>query len=325
MSTKSQQKLSISSLAVLALAFITAVIISNQLLTGVKIDLTENNLYTLSDGTVRILENIEEPVNLYFYYSDQATAGIPSLRSYANRVREMLEEFEDIAGGNIILQVIDPLPFSEDEDRAAQFGLQGVQLGTTPDPVYLGLAGTDTVDNVEIISFFQPDKESFLEYDIARLVSGAAIRNPEPEHHFRRDPGRHHAAMDRPAEESPESHALCNRSVRHAWRQRARIRRSARGCRCGADGRHAAGHAADGPGLRPAAVVCRMGPRILRDGRGRGRTACIADKFRDEPAAGTAFRVSRRDHGSHERRRHRHRESQRHQPRDGRPFHGRGR
>jgi ABC-type uncharacterized transport system involved in gliding motility auxiliary subunit len=176
MSTKSQQQISISSLLFLLLAFVAAVIVSNQLFRGWRIDLTENNLYTLSDGTKRILENIDEPVNLYFYYSDQATAGIPSLRSYANRVRELLEEMDDVAGGNIDLRIIDPLPFSEDEDRAAQFGLQGVQLGTTPDPIYMGLAGTDSLDNVEIISFFQPDKEAFLEYDIAKLID--TLANP---------------------------------------------------------------------------------------------------------------------------------------------------
>ncbi len=177
MSTKSQQRISVSSLLFLALAFIAAVIISNQLLRGWRIDLTQNNLYTLSDGTIRILKNIDEPINLYFYFSDQATASIPTLRSYANRVREMLEEFEIVADGNINLKVIDPLPCSEDEDRAAQFGLQGVQLGTSPDTVYIGLAGTDSVDNVEIIPFFQPDKEAFLEYDIAKMVS--TLVNPE--------------------------------------------------------------------------------------------------------------------------------------------------
>ncbi len=176
MSTKSQSRLSISSLALLLLGFVAAVIISNQLFSGWRFDLTENKLYTLSDGTVRILESIDEPINLYFYYSDQATAGIPSLRSYANRVRELLEEMDDVAGGTINLRIIDPLPFSEDEDRAAQFGLQGVQLGPSPDPVYMGLAGTDSLDNVEIIPFFQPDKEAFLEYDIARLIS--TLANP---------------------------------------------------------------------------------------------------------------------------------------------------
>ena len=177
MSTKSQQRLSTSSLILIGVAFIIAVSISNQVFKGWRIDLTENNLYTLSDGTRNLLARIDEPINLYYYYSNEATEGMPGLRAYADRVREMLEEFEDAARGKIRLQIIDPLPFSEDEDRAAQFGLQGVGLGTTPDPVYMGLAGTDSVDNEEIIPFFQPDKEAFLEYDIAKLVS--TLANPE--------------------------------------------------------------------------------------------------------------------------------------------------
>jgi len=177
MSTKEQQRIGSSSLIVLALAFIAAVIVSNELFQGWRIDLTEDNLYTLSEGTQRILDKIDEPINLYFYFSDQASQGVPSLRTYADRVREMLEEFEDRADGDINLQIIDPLPFSEEEDRAAQFGLQGVQLGATPDPIYFGLAGTNSVDDQEVIPFFQPDKEAFLEYDVARLVSSLA--NPE--------------------------------------------------------------------------------------------------------------------------------------------------
>jgi len=175
MSTASQRKISTSNLLLLALAFIAAIILSNQLFSGWRIDLTQNRLFTLSDGTKHILENLEEPINLYFYYSDKATEDIPSIRSYANRVREMLNEIERSADGNIKLNVIDPLPFSEDEDRAAQFGLQGIGIAGSPDPIYMGLAGTDSIDNEEIVSFFQPDKEQFLEYEIAKLVSTLAI------------------------------------------------------------------------------------------------------------------------------------------------------
>lgn len=174
MSTPVQRRLDSGSLVLLALAFIAAVIISNQVFSGWRIDFTENNLYTLSPGTQRILGKIEEPINLYFYYSDKATENVPSLRSYANRVREMLEEFEDRADGRIDLRVIDPVPFSEEEDRAAQFGLQGIRLASSPDPVYLGLAATNSVGDEAIIPFFQPDKEEFLEYDIAKLVSTLA-------------------------------------------------------------------------------------------------------------------------------------------------------
>lgn len=177
MSARSQKRLGASSLVLLAIAFVVAVIVSNQLFKGLRIDLTENGLYTLSAGTKRILQNIDEPINLYFYFSDQATEAVPSLRDYANRVREMLEEFTDASQGKLRLSVIDPLPFSEDEDRAAQFGLQGVQLGTTPDPVYIGLAGTNSIGDEETIAFFQPDKEAFLEYDLAKLIS--TLANPE--------------------------------------------------------------------------------------------------------------------------------------------------
>lgn len=177
MTTTTQRKLSASSLVLLAVAFVAAVIVSNALFSGWRIDLTENRLYTLSDGTERIVGRIDEPINLYFYYSDEATANVPSLRSYARRVREMLEEIEAMSDGNIRLQVIDPQPFSEDEDRAAQFGLQSVQLPGTTDPVYFGLAGTNSVDDEEVIAFFQPDKEEFLEYDLARLID--TLSNPE--------------------------------------------------------------------------------------------------------------------------------------------------
>ncbi|HEX2139290.1 MAG TPA: Gldg family protein [Woeseiaceae bacterium] len=170
--------MSSTSLLLLALAFIAAVIVSNQLFRGWRIDLTENNLYTLSDGTQRILEKVEEPINLYFYFSNEATENLPSIRAYANRVRELLEEFEAAADGKIRLEVIDPLPFSVEEDRAAQFGLQGIQTGAAPDPVYMGLAATNSVDDEEIIRFFEPDKEEFLEYDIARLIS--ILSQPEP-------------------------------------------------------------------------------------------------------------------------------------------------
>lgn len=177
MSTASQRNISTSSLLLLALAFIAAVIISNQLFSGWRIDLTDNRLYTLSDGTRRILEDLDEPINLYFYYSDRASEDLPTIRSYANRIREMLTEFRRAADGNIKLNVIDPLPFSEDEDRAAHFGLQGIGIAGSPDPIYMGLAGTDSIDNEEVIAFFQPDKQPFLEYDIAKLVS--TLANPQ--------------------------------------------------------------------------------------------------------------------------------------------------
>ncbi len=88
-----------------------------------------------------MLSDIEEPINLYLFFSDQASEDLQSLRGYAQRVREMLREFEDRSNGKLQLSEFDPVPFSEDEDRATQYGLQGVSTGIGGDPLYLGLVG----------------------------------------------------------------------------------------------------------------------------------------------------------------------------------------
>ena len=124
----------------------------------------------MSQGTRNILGGLEEPINLYFFFSSDASRDIPAVRNYANRVRELLEEFSANSDGKIHLRVIDPVPFSEEEEMAAEFGLTPVPIGTSGENIYLGLAGTNMVDDASTIAFFHPDKENFLEYDLAKLV-----------------------------------------------------------------------------------------------------------------------------------------------------------
>jgi ABC-type uncharacterized transport system involved in gliding motility auxiliary subunit len=160
-----------STLLILAVLFIALVVLVGALLRGARLDLTANRLYTLSDGTRAVIAKLDEPINLYFYFSDHAAQDMPPLRTYANRVRELLEEVAARSDGKIRLDVIDPLPFSEEEDRATAFGLQAVPLGASGGSLFFGLAGTDSTDGQVIIPFFQPDKENFLEYDVAKLIS----------------------------------------------------------------------------------------------------------------------------------------------------------
>lgn len=174
MTTQQQRRVGLASLGLLGLTFVAALIASNTLLRGMRIDLTENDLYTISAGTKELLETIDEPINLYFFFSDQETANVPFLRSYATRVRETLEEFARVAEGGLIVHVIDPVPFSEDEDRAAQFGLESISLGALGQSIYFGIAGTNSVGDEDTIAFLQPDKETFLEYDLAKLIYNLA-------------------------------------------------------------------------------------------------------------------------------------------------------
>ena len=158
------------SLILVLVTFLLFTVVNNYLASGVRVDLTENNLYTVSDGTREIIGELEEPINLYFFFSGKVSQDLTSLRAYARRVQEMLEEYELIAGGNIRLTVIDPEPFSEEEDQAASFGLQSVPVNQAGDELYFGLAGTNALDGEEVIAFFQPDREEFLEYDVTKLI-----------------------------------------------------------------------------------------------------------------------------------------------------------
>jgi ABC-type uncharacterized transport system involved in gliding motility auxiliary subunit len=161
----------VGGLAALAVLFLGVVMLSNAGLRGVRLDLTQNKLYTLSSGTQQVLKDLKEPVNLYLYFSRETAAKqSPLIMPYAARVREFLEEIAARAGGKIHLQVIDPQPFSDEEDRAAEFGLQSLRDAGLGEPLYFGLAGTNSTDGRSAIPSFQPDREEFLEYDVAKLI-----------------------------------------------------------------------------------------------------------------------------------------------------------
>jgi ABC-type uncharacterized transport system involved in gliding motility auxiliary subunit len=77
---------------------------------------------------------------------------------------------ESHSKGKLELQVIDPEPFSETEDKAVQYGVRGAPVRGGQELLYFGLAATNTTDEKDVIPFFQPDKENFLEYDISKLI-----------------------------------------------------------------------------------------------------------------------------------------------------------
>ncbi|HBN8231975.1 TPA: GldG family protein [Pseudomonas aeruginosa] len=163
-----------AGLLLIALSFLAFNMVSSLLFSGARLDLTEQKLYTISPGTKRILAGLQEPINLYFFYSDSGARELVPLRNYARRVEELLRAYEREANGRIRLQVIDPQPFSENEDKAAEFGLQGIPLQQGGDNLYFGLAGSNALDGVQVIPFFPLDQEEFLEYDISRLVQTLA-------------------------------------------------------------------------------------------------------------------------------------------------------
>jgi ABC-type uncharacterized transport system involved in gliding motility auxiliary subunit len=158
------------TLLALALLFIGLTILFDHTLRGWRLDLTQNRLYTTAAGTDRILKNIKEPINLYFFYSEKAASQIPQIGAYGVRVREFLEELAARSAGKVQLHMVDPQPFSEDEDRASELGVRGAPVGGAGSQLYFGLAGTNSTDGHQSIEFFDPNKEEFLEYDVVKLI-----------------------------------------------------------------------------------------------------------------------------------------------------------
>src|SRR5216684_4089750 len=140
-----------------------------------RLDLTAERLYTLSQGTRLTLAHIDEPITLRFYYSARLGDAIPAYGVYAQRVRELLDQYVAAAHGKLRLEVYQPQPFSDIEDRAVAFGLQGVPLNTQGEQIYFGLAGTNSTDDQQTIPFFAPERERLLEYDLTRLVHALAF------------------------------------------------------------------------------------------------------------------------------------------------------
>jgi ABC-type uncharacterized transport system involved in gliding motility auxiliary subunit len=171
--------ISAGGLIVVAIIFFAVNVISNLGLSAARLDLTADKLFTLSEGTRSVLSKIQEPITLRLYYSDRLGKEIPQYGVYATRVREMLREYANAAPGKVRLEFIDPQPFSDEEDRAVAFGLQGVPVNQAGELVYFGIAGSNSADKEELIAFLQPERERFLEYDLTKLVFNlATIKKP---------------------------------------------------------------------------------------------------------------------------------------------------
>lgn len=170
-----------AGLIVLPLLFAALVLSSSRAMRSQRLDLTEDQLYTLTPGTLSIVEALHKPLRLTLYFSDHAARDLPQLRSYEQRVSEMLQEMAARAHGKLRLRIVDPLPYSDDEASAEGYGLTSVDTGSNGAQLFFGLVGSPlpaadadgdapAPGKVLSIPLFDPSREAFLEYDIAKLL-----------------------------------------------------------------------------------------------------------------------------------------------------------
>src|SRR5262249_24017568 len=158
-----------------AVVFVCLNIVSAQVFRTARVDLTQQHLYSLSQGTRALLGELKEPVRFRLFMSSGLTKQAPQLAAFSGRVRSLLDSYVAAAKGNIVLEVADPKPFSEEEDRAVAFGIDGFN-GVGGERLFFGLAATTSTTGRSTIGVCAPDREAFLEYDLTRLVSDLGRR-----------------------------------------------------------------------------------------------------------------------------------------------------
>jgi ABC-type uncharacterized transport system involved in gliding motility auxiliary subunit len=162
-------------LVILGLVLLVA---GQSLFKHLRIDLTEDKVFTLSEGSRNIVSDLEQPVELLFFYSEEAMRDVPTLRNYAQRIENVLEEFALASGDKLQLQKIDPEPFSEQEDRATELGMQAVPVRVGGPQLYMGVAAVGADGREEVLAFLHPNRQQFLEYDIAKAIYLASRAAP---------------------------------------------------------------------------------------------------------------------------------------------------
>ena len=172
-----RNRLGAIGIALAVVLFFAVNILAGALLKSTRLDLTEDKLFTLSDGTKRVLSTMEEPVDLRLYYSDRLDESGPYFSAHARRVEELLGEYQRRSGGRLHVERLDPQAFSPEEDLAVAEGLEGLPLSADGTKAYFGLSGRNSTDDIKVISYFAPERANFLEYDLTRLVNDLA--NPE--------------------------------------------------------------------------------------------------------------------------------------------------
>ena len=152
------------------LLFLSFNFIINKINFNIGLDFTSTKTFTLSKGTKNVLANIEEPLKIEFIYSRSLSKNIPIIQNYATQIEGLLNRYESLAKGKIDFQIIEPEPYSDQEDYVERYGVQGFPVGLEGSNIYFGMIATNTTDDLEIIPFFDPSKGGSLEKQLTDIV-----------------------------------------------------------------------------------------------------------------------------------------------------------
>ncbi len=165
-----RRALAIGTMAFAILFFVAINLAVGSRFGAARIDLTEDGLFTISDGTRAVLAEIDEPIELRVYYSKSLDRMGPGYANYLRRLRDLLDEYSRISAGKVRVKWFDPQPFSPEEDMAVADGIEPMVVDTDGTQAYFGLAGSNSTDDIKAFPVLSPARANFLEYDLTRLI-----------------------------------------------------------------------------------------------------------------------------------------------------------
>jgi ABC-2 type transport system permease protein len=170
--------------AIIAIVFVgvimfCAINIAQNIGRTVRLDVTDQKLYTLSKGTLNILGKVQQPIKLKLFYTRTAAMKAPDqirfFNSYYYFVESLLQEYAKASKGKVELQVIDPRPYSDEEAEALRYGIKKFPI-SEDENFFFGLVVQTQFGVTKSIPFFSPDRQNFVEYDISYLIDTAMAR-----------------------------------------------------------------------------------------------------------------------------------------------------
>mgnify|MGYP000287656034 CR=1 FL=1 len=163
-----------AGLVLAVILFVAVNMVSGAWLNTARLDLTAGKAYSTSDQIKPVFEHIAEPIVVRVYFSSTIAEASTRHAMFYRRVRDLLQQYAKLANGKLKVEYYNPQPFSDVEDRAVGFGLDPVALDGGASSGYLGIAGTNSTDDVDVLPVLSPERETFLEYDLTRMVNNLA-------------------------------------------------------------------------------------------------------------------------------------------------------
>lgn len=168
--------------AVLAIVALIIIVVAGNMLVSTlgighkALDLTEDQIHSLSPGTEAILDELAAPVVIR-YYATRSTDYMPEdLKLHMRRVDDLLAEYESLSNGNLQIENLDPEPDTDEEDAANLDGIAGQSINN--ENLYFGIA-ISCLDRSAKLPFLDPNDETMLEYQISRAIAEvSATRKP---------------------------------------------------------------------------------------------------------------------------------------------------